>query len=83
MKPILFSDPKAMVVITVVVIFYTFFNSFHVESELLLQTAVAPLAIQQAIVNTMFAVAPWARQQVYVIHGQMLWPLGRDNACWV
>ena len=30
-----------------------------------------------------FAVAPWARQQVYVIHGQMLWPLGRDNACCV
>jgi len=42
-----------MVVITVVVIFYTFFNSFHVESELLLQTAVAPLAVQQAIVNSL------------------------------
>ena len=43
--------------------------------------AVVPLAIQQAIVKTMFVVAPWARQQIYVIHGQMLWPLARNNIC--
>ena len=31
MKPILFSDPKAMVVITVVVIFYTFLIHFMLK----------------------------------------------------
>ncbi len=45
-------------------------NSFHVESELLLQTAVVPLTIQQATVNTMFVVATWAQQQIDFIHEQ-------------